>query len=306
MNDPDSKAPSGPGNFVLIYQSSPVQALFEGARSVGGCQVAQVVGPIKLQWTETSMLPGRTPRLAKRQLRREVGDGLCLTVVTLSVEVALGADLRILMDEWSQQCRAALAMTAALLDDRVCEKYLGENMRFESASGLSAIVDYSRLVRSFDPAVESEFSVAEALDGLDNWEYHNSDALNRSLRWYLAAVELGPSSAGFVLLATACEALISPTKGKNKSFNKQMIEAQLTSAGMSFDSSQVAKVVRVRAAIVHDGFEEHVFLSESYYLLEEMTRSLLRAARGSGTGWPVKVSSNLEGGEYSFVQDFQW
>lgn len=282
----ESARPGDRGQFRLAMASMEVPGLPPAVR-VGRVTVHQVEGPIQTQKTHVHQRPGWRTRFTKSMEhgQLEVGAGYRLTVATLEVEIT--EDLSRAFLRWRDECLAAIALLALVLDERIAQEILTEDLIVFDADGRPrAAADHVARVRTFAPAeavIGADTPVFRALAELD----HTAEGhVNAAARWYLRAVQGGPRPDAIAFLWIALEALSAPPWGTPEAkrartgSDVKRVEAALKDAGVELASLplSIGRLADLRAAVVHGGVEDHETLHDGYYLLEFSARALLRHA----------------------------
>ncbi len=262
----------------------------------GRTYVLQHPGPIHTQTTYVLQRPGWVTRFDKTMHSGvvEVGDGLCLTLLLLPVTIPPQEHIAGALHRWRDEVLASVATVAVLLDDRVAQERVLEDVIVLDASGNQPVasLDISTRVRHFPPA---KAVTQTQLSGLQILTEHDSEAQTPehvAARWYLRAAQAGPTPDAIVHLWIALEALV-PARGAGRSSDVAGVEDALREAGSDPADWQpsVGRCAGLRAEIVHHGKEQPDLLSEGYYSLETMVRLLLGHRLGIGEhAWPAVVS----------------
>lgn len=289
-----------PGFYRLGFVGMPISGMPERFRC-GRVLFTQEVGPIETQSTYIVQRPGWIPRFDKTMHRGpvEVGDGLILTLCALPVVMPANEHVGVHLDAWRDEVRAAAAMVAVLLDDRVAQQEVLEDVVIFDSTGAQPIsmLDTAVRVRDFPPTKAVTGVQRAGLDKLAAWNSEGESAEHVAARWYLRAAQAGPTPDSIVYLWIALEALI-PARGKGRSTDVSGVEDALREAGA--DPTQwtpsVGRCAGIRGEIVHHGKEQPKLLSDGYYSLEAMVRLLLRHRLGvDAEAWPLNIQeTNLK------------
>lgn len=278
--------------YRLIYASSEVRGLPD-VISVSGVNFSQTDQPITTQKTYIRQLPGWEHILEKsmHQGLVEVGAGLHLTVAEMSVGVDADHLTRD-MDIWHARVQAAAGLLAAALDERVAYEELGEDVILRLDGRIVAVIDREIRVRHFAPFMRANAADESVLQKIQSTAV-DDDPAHASLRWYLSAVQRGPTADAAVSLMIALESLApSPSKsGGRYAFDPRVVEAKIEEAGGDVASVEptVGRLLGLRADIVHKGLEDPPLLRDGYYVLEWIVRLLIRHRYGVPThSWPVE------------------
>lgn len=114
-------------------------------------------------------------------------------------------------------------------------------------------------------------------------------------RWYLRAVQSGPTPDAVVFLWIAMEALAPPTGKGDSRPEVRRVEETLTEAGLALDQLElsVGRLAGLRADVVHKGMEQPELLYAGFYELEALARLPLRHRLGGVQGaWPLTPSDS--------------
>ena len=248
--------------------------------------IAQIVGPVLTQRTELRQQPG--PRLTwdKRMIRGvEVGAGQWMTI--FQIRSGIVRDVAAAMPRWRQEALAAAGALAAILDERVALEELLEDVLFLRGDEVVAAADMASSVRPHLPYrvtdVERRALDLAQINGIP-------DSVAAGLRWYVRAMQGGPSADGVVLFWIALETLSTA-----RSTSPKAIEADLAQMGWNVESLpiSVGRLAGLRAAIVHAGDESDPLIYDGYYVLEAISRAILRDRLGIWSSWPAAVAANL-------------
>ncbi|WGW11538.1 hypothetical protein LWF01_15810 [Saxibacter everestensis] len=283
-----------------------MRALLEDRWNVGEIVIEQTMQQLRLQYTDISHVPGECPSMYKVMRREWTKPNQFLTVVQVPLVFPATEPPADCFAAARRRARSAVALVAASLDERIVDRFLGEVATVELSTGQVVDIDVAMGVRDFDTTLESETSPRAVLESLAQMNLREDPVLAAALRWYLAALDLRVTAAGFVLLCTACEALVDPLPKKNKSFNSNALERALNGTGSSFSTSEIATVVRARARLVHHGEEDHEDLFPAWYALEAITRTLLMHRSEVEPGWPARVRFASDGSYKEYIaRDYQ-
>jgi hypothetical protein len=122
---------------------------------IGPVEITQQAGPIWTQHTYIRQRPGWRPHYDKtmHQGYLQVGEGLQLTLAELPVVVPQSQHIQGALARWRDQVLAAVSMLAALLDERVAQRELLEDLIVYDSTGSRpwASVDTEVRVRDFLP-----------------------------------------------------------------------------------------------------------------------------------------------------------
>ncbi len=282
-----------PAIFRIAFVGMPVPGLPERFTS-GRVVILQTPGPIRSQVTYILQRPGWIPEFDKTMHKGSVavGEGLVLTVCHLSVTVP-DEHMSRHFQLWRDEVLGAVAAVAAMLDDRIAQQEVLEDLVVFDADGLEpvAMVDMAARVRDF-PLTKRVVSAQHAgLRKLADWPSDAQTPSHVAARWYLRATHAGPTPDAIVFLWIALEALV-PAKGGGKSTDVKGVEDALSAAGAdpSTWEPSIGRCAGLRAKIVHHGEEQPELLAEGFYALEAAVRILLRKELGVlAESWPPEV-----------------
>lgn len=210
-------------------------------------------------------------------------------------------------DRWRSEALAAAGVLAAVLDERLTQRPLFEDVLIFGSSGeLKGATDVTLRLRHFVPypVTATETLALESLKRAEVRETADASAA----RWYLRAAQLGPTADSIVFLWIALDALLGTNGDKVVPALKTRLE------GLGVDPStfpvSIGRLYGLRGDIVHGGREEGDHLRAGFYILEFCVRVLLRASLDLWTQWPEQVSaldhpdrnlSHLDGAEPKYV-----
>jgi hypothetical protein len=289
-------SPGRRGQYRLALTSMPVPGLPD-AIHVGRVVIEQAEGPVWTQRTHVLQKPGWRPTYVKHMDQDviAVGSGYRITVCT--IEVTLPEDVITAMREWRDEVLAAVGFVVAVLDERIAQEVLAEDLLlFDDAGEAVGAADHVQQVRAFAPkqrVLEEHRAVLAQLAPSDPGA---SDPVVAAARWYLRGAQSGRTPDSIVFLWIALEALSKPpygtklSKPEKKLTDVQWVEQALREAGVdpSVIKPNVGRLAGLRAEVVHGGVESPALLAEGYGVLEALTRVLLRYRLGTGPmGWPA-------------------
>lgn len=289
-----------PAIFRMAFVGMPIAGLPERF-TVGRVVITQTPGPVRTQATYILQRPGWVPHFDKTMHKGsvEVGEGLVLTVCHLPVTIPTGEHLSRHFEMWRDEVLAATAVVAALLDDRIAQQEVLEDLVVYDSAGAEPVgmLDMSARVRTFPPTKRVTSAQQAGLQKLTNWASDSQTPSHVAARWYLRAVSSGPTPDAIVHLWIALEALV-PAQGGGKSSDVKGVEDGLSAAGFdpSTWSPSIGRCAGLRARIVHHGEEWPELLAEGFYALEAAVRILLRKELDVlAEAWPAEVhSTNLK------------
>ncbi len=289
---------SAVSRMAFVGMSLPgLPSRFKSGRVV----ISQTAGPIRSQSTYILQRPGLVPQYDKTMHRGPVvvGDGLYLTLCQLKVTVPANEHIGASLELWRDEVLAAIALVVTMLDDRIAQREVLEDLVVLDATGTQpvAMLDSYVRLRDFPPAKGFTPAQESGLAKLADWASDTQTPVHVAARWYLKATHAGPTLDAIVYLWIALEALVPP-KGKGKSTDVAGVEQALTRAGAdpATWSPTIGRCAGIRGAIVHQGEEQPLLLVEGFYALEAATRILLRHEVDLlEESWPPEVhATNLK------------
>lgn len=291
------------GEYRVIFRAMRVPG-FPACAEIGGVKIYQVKGPVWTQRTEIRQNPGWRPIYDKKMRRLPVGDGEDLTICTLRVQ--LDADLSSQdLERWNFQVQAATAILVAMLDERIAQELLGEDLIiFDQSGAVETAADHAMRVREYPPTSRVLASQRRALRSLATLDLSRPDPTHAASRWYLRGAQEGPTPDAVVAFWIALEALAKPRYGTKvpravrRRSDVGWVESAIEEAGITASDLEpsIGRLAGLRAEIVHGGVEQPVLLREGFYALEGLTRQLIRHRLEIRSSWPAKPeNSNLRG-----------
>lgn len=268
---------------------------FPESLDIGRVQVVQTKGPIWTQRTDIRQNPSWRPVYDKEMRRFPVGDGFDLTVCILQVplgEALSSADL----EHWHAEAAAAAGVAAAILDERVAQERIAEDLIVFDDSGVpETAADHAVRVREFPPTNRMSRALRRDAARLAELDLSRPDAPHAAFRWYLRAAQEGPTPDAIVAFWIALEALAKPPYGTKlpsslrRRGDVEWVEVAARQAGADPDQlvPTIGKLAGLRAEIVHGGIERPELLGNGFYALEALTRMLIRHHLGLRAGWPL-------------------
>lgn len=273
---------------------------------VGRVEISQTDGPLWTRKTHVLQKPGWRPRYVKHadQGVLEVAAGYRLSVCTINVTVP--DDLVRAMREWRDEALAAIAFVVAVLDERIAQEVLAEDLLlFDDAGGVKGVADQVTQVRRFVSSQRVLDEHRAVIERLRDEDPAASEPVVAAARWYLRAVQAGVTPDAVVFFWIALESLAKPAYGAKLSKAQRRItdvgwvQLAVKEAGVELAevSPPIGLLAGLRAEIVHGGVESPALLRDGYYALEVLARLLLRHRLGiTATGWPLAPgNSNLRG-----------
>jgi hypothetical protein len=269
---------------------------------IGPVEITQQAGPIWTQHTYIRQRPGWRPRYDKtmHQGYLQVGQGLQLTLAELPVVVPRSQHLQGGLAQWRDQVLTAVSILAAVLDERVAQRELLEDLIVYDSTGSRpwAAIDIGVRVRDFLPKKRALSQQWQLLEQLASFDLSQERAELGAGRWYLRAVQSGPTPDAVVFLWIAMEALAPPTGKADTRPEVRRVEEALTEAGLALDQLElpvsIGRLAGLRADVVHKGMEQPELLYAGFYELEALTRLLLRHRLGIVQGaCPLTPSESM-------------
>jgi hypothetical protein len=267
---------------------------------IGPVEITQHAGPIWTQHTYIRQRPGWRPHYDKtmHQGYLQVGEGLQLTLAELPVVVPRSQHIQGALAQWRDQVLAAVSILSALLDERVAQRELLEDFIVYDSTGSRpwASVDTGVRVRDFLPKKRVLSQKRQLLDQLAAFDLSQDRAELGAGRWYLRAVQSGPTPDAVVFLWIAIEALAPPTGKGDTRTDVRRVEDALAEAGVALEQLElsIGRLAGLRADVVHKGIDQPELLYAGFYELEALTRLLLRHRLGVVQGaWPLIPSESM-------------
>lgn len=267
---------------------------------IGPVEITQQAGPIWTQHTYIRQRPGWRPHYDKtmHQGYLQVGQGLQLTLAELPVVVPRSQPIQGAFAQWRDQVLAAISILAAVLDERVAQRELLEDLIVYDSTGSRprAAVETEVRIRDFLPKKRVLSQQRQLLDQLGTFDLSHERAELGAGRWYLRAVQAGPTPDAVVFLWIAMEGLAPPSSKGDSRTQVQRVEEALTEAGLALDQLElsIGRLAGLRADVVHKGMEQPELLYAGFYELEALARLLLRHRLGVDQGaWPLTPSDSM-------------
>jgi hypothetical protein len=282
-----NKQPSGDrAVYRAVYRSMEIHGL-PAELEVNGAQIYHVQGPVLSQQTEMSQRGGFPLAFDKCMTRGvEIGAGHWLTVVQIEV-MPLPDELGSAIFASRDQAQEAVAFISSVLDERVAQELLAEDLLVLDGSKPVASADMHELVRHFLPYEVTDIE-EESLDRLDGSEQPRH--VKTAARWYLRGAQAGPGVDGVMFFWFAVEALVGTSK-------KVPIEKALRRAGRdpADQAIGIGKLHGIRSAFVHDKPDSDPppksEVRQAFYDLEAIVKTLLRHALRVDSTWPAHAAS---------------
>lgn len=139
------------GLYRMAFRAMEV-AGFPDELRIGPARITQAAGPVWTQHTAVRQRPGWRPVYLKTMEHLPVGAGDWLTICQVSVTIP--DDLARAMGTWRDRALAAIALVAAVLDERVAQELLVEDFLIFDAHGREVIrvLDHVEKLRKFHAA----------------------------------------------------------------------------------------------------------------------------------------------------------
>lgn len=275
--------------YRLGFQSMELPGFPEEIR-LDRVRILQTRGPVHTQWTDVVQQAGPLVAFEKwMYIGKEVGHNLPLSVVQIPATLSDSPadDMELLRDE----ATSCMAIACAYYDDRLAQREVFEDMILLDDTGSpGATLDQRVRLRHYRPfpfIPQAEESIVDALAAFD-WK---ADAVtSTAARWYLKAAQSGPTTDAVVFLWVALEGLV---EAEGKKVARAVEDA---AKGHGFDTDQLdpplGRLYGLRADIVHKGQSEPPLLREGFYILEGITRLLLRRRLQVVGNWPIFPGTN--------------
>lgn len=254
---------------------------------VGRVALLRGIGPVTTQRTSVVQRPGDELMFDKTlDPFVSVADGLPLTM--LEIENTLpDASVDEAIDRWYAEAAGVAGFVSALLDERLFQRPVLEDVLIFDEEGREVIgaADARMRLRHFLPYPISEHEI-EALDNLGS-AYRPDTPESAAARWYLRAAQSGPVADSVVFLWIAIDALLG-TDGDRvvPALHTRFEELEIDLTPLPITPG---RLYGLRGDVVHGGKEQPANLREGFYVLEALTRALLRAALGLESLWPPQV-----------------
>jgi hypothetical protein len=287
LTSPDTQVNGDRAVYRAIFRGMEVHGL-PSDMIVGHAHVFFTQGPVLTQHTEVSQRGG-FPLIFDKSMKRgvEIGKGQWLTVVQIHHQ-PMPEEFGMAITSSRDQARAAVAYIAAVLDERIGQELLGEDLIIFDQEKAIAAVDIRELVRSYPPfeVREAEQNGLAALEGVDVPRH-----VETASRWYLRGVQAAPGVDGVIFLWFAVEALVGTSK-------KTPIEKALREAGHdpADQGLGVGELHGLRSKFVHDKPDAQPpapeKVKQAFYDLEAMAKALLRHALGVTSTWPLHTAAH--------------
>jgi len=254
---------------------------------VGRVALIRGIGPVTTQRTSVVQRPG-DELIFEKTLDPFVSIGDRLPLTLLEIEDTLPeASVDEAIDRWYAEAAGAAGLVSALLDERLFQRPVLEDVVIFDEEGREVIgaADARMRLRHFLPYPISDDEL-EALDNLGA-AYRPDTPESAAARWYLRAAQAGPVADGVVFLWIAIDALLG-TDGDRvvPALHARFRELEIDLTPLPITPG---RLYGLRGDVVHGGKEQPACLREGFYVLEALTRALLRAALGLESLWPWQV-----------------
>ena len=283
------------GKYRLGLRSMAVPGLPD-EMVIGSAKISQAVGPVRTQVVDIQQHPGQRPTFEKKMRHIEVGDGMSLTVCEIPMVVPSQDTIAEMMRVLRDQALAAVGLLSALLDERIAQEQVFEDIIVFNDNGIPlGAVDARRRIRTFQSVNMVMGQHRDAIARLQSVDLSADDPGLAAVRWYLGAVQAGPVPDSIVSLWIALEALTRPATAGKSWDEVRGVEEALRRAIPGIDPKKdiqptVGRLYGLRADVVHKGMEKPSLLLEGYYALEAIVRLLLRDHFDTGEyAWPARV-----------------
>lgn len=278
--------------FSAIYRIGFRSMLVEGMPeqvTLAGAVVRQTLDPVETNQTLILQQRGLSLTWIKeRNDAVELGAGISKFVFHVPFTVSDNSVID--FGQMRDRALSAVGLLAVVLDERVALEELFQDVLLvhPEADDGTGIVDAGLQVRSFLPRV---FDRVEENSLATHPESSLFDPeVSVAARWYLKAAQAAPGPDAIVFFWIALEALV-PSEGKKvvKAVEDALASTELPSQDLQIS---IGKLYGLRADIVHKGIEDLPRIRESYYVLEQVTRVLLRGKPELRSEWPASVGEN--------------
>lgn len=275
-------------SYQAVFRGMQVHGLPE-VLVVAGTTLRFIQGPIQVQKTDMSQRAG-FPLIFDKSMQHgaEVGAGHWLTVAEIELSEFSEASKEVITDA-RHRALTTIAFLASVLDERIGQEMLAENLLIFDGDEPVAVVDLRELVRHFLPyeVREKELEALAALSDVDLPRHSQTAA-----RWYLRGVQAGASVDGVIFLWFAVEALTGTSK-------KKPIEEALRVAGRdpADQKMTVGELHGLRSNFVHDHPDARPVppdkIRSGFYDLEAMVKTLLRHELGVHSTWAAHIAGRV-------------
>jgi hypothetical protein len=250
---------------------------------IGNVVILRVMGPVASRST-TVVQRSHAPLVwDKTSASVTVGGNVPLTVCHVAAFLPTAQELQATFQRWKDEAYAAVGVLASLLDDRVARSEILDDFLVYEGSTWVGIADHVGNVRNYLPFRISPTDEA-TISGLAGAEMP-PNAMTAA-RWYVRAAQVGPTADGIPYLWTSLEALTG-AEGRQV---VRTVEDALRDVGEDPEQLEprLGRLWGERAQIVRLGqTEPSELLVNGWYVLERVTRTLLRNIVGAETTWPA-------------------
>jgi hypothetical protein len=270
--------------YRAIFTGMPVAGLPE-LIEIGSVSLFQTPGPVMSQVTEARQRPGLALTFDKvMRTAVPVGPGHWLTVGQMEVDP--NADVSVDIPRWRDVVAEAVGLVAVVIDERVAQELLHEDVIFLRADEPVHSADMLQALRHFLP-YEVRALELEALERIAASSSEIAPELRTAARWYLKGAQAGPVADAVIYFWVALEAM---TPGEQQSVKS--LDTMLVEAGWNMEDAdpELGKMAGLRADIVHNAIEDPARIREGYYRLEAAVRVLLRRGLNVMSSWPAAAS----------------
>ena len=271
--------------YRLCYAAMEVPDLPERLR-IGRVTCVRGVGPITTQRTSVVQRPG-DELVFDKTLHPFVSVGHRVPLTMLEIDDVFPAESGDAFDAWYAEATGAAGAVSALLDERLFQRPVLEDVVLFDEQGKHVVgsADTRMRLRHFLPYPISEVEL-EALRQLGQ-AYHRDTPHAVAARWYLRAAQAGPVPDSIAYLWIAIDALL----GTDGDRVVGALRDRFDQLGIDLTPLPVTpgRLYGLRGDVVHKGLEQPEHLREGFYVLETLTRALLRAALGLDSLWPCQV-----------------
>jgi hypothetical protein len=271
---------------------------------VGRVVFARGIGPVITQRTSVVQRPG-DELIFEKMLDPfvSVGDALPLTMLEID-DTLPNESVDQAIDRWYAEAVGAAGLVSALLDERLFQRPALEDLLIFDDEGREVIgaADARMRLRHFLPYPISELEL-EALDQLGE-AYRPDSPESAAARWYLRAAQAGPLADSVVFLWIAIDALLG-TDGERV---VPALHDRFDELGIDLTPLPITpgRLYGLRGDVVHGGKEQPPGLREGFYVLETLTRTLLRAALDVESLWPFQVGQRWSPLKDMHALDASW
>jgi hypothetical protein len=301
LTSPDARPDGDRAVYRLVFRGMQVHGA-PSTVTIAGASISFIQGPVLTQRTELAQRAG-FPLVFDKAMKRgvEIGAGHWLTVVQINL-TPVPEDFADAIIRSREQAQTAVAFLSAVLDERIAQEQLAEDLVILDGPRPVAAADLRELVRSYLPfeARDIELDAIKVLESVDVPRHVKTAA-----RWYLRGSQAAPGVDGVIFLWFAVEALVGTSK-------KAPIEKALRKAGRdpADQGLGVGRLHGLRSKFVHDKPASDppppLEVRQAFYDLEAMARALLRHALGAKSTWPAHTASRVFGSQWQKKIEDAW